>query len=114
MLCAQGEMSATVFYHPGSYLRLIPQLRSRLTSGSISASNVKIGVSTNFDKLCGCVLQARPHGASFAPVFEHHFRMAMTIALLDRCQNPGSMHRKRSSRLRYREQHMHAGSACVA
>ena len=51
-------MSATVFYYPGSYLRLVPQLRARLTSGGVPSANVKIGVSTNFDKLCGCVLQA--------------------------------------------------------
>jgi hypothetical protein len=50
-------MSATVFYFPGSYLRLIPQLRAHIAAGSIPSSSVKIGVSTNFDKLCGCVLQ---------------------------------------------------------
>ena len=57
---AQGEMSATVFYFPGSYVKLIPDLKQRLASGQASASNIRIGVSTNFDKLCGCVLQARP------------------------------------------------------
>ncbi len=55
---AQGEMSATIFYYPGSYVRLVPALRTRLTSGGVPSANVKIGVSTNFDKLCGCVLQA--------------------------------------------------------
>ena len=54
----QGEMSATVFYFPGSYVKLIPDLKQRLSAGQASASNIRIGVSTNFDKLCGCVLQA--------------------------------------------------------
>lgn len=54
-------MSATVFYFPASYVRLLPVLRQRLTTGSVSASNVKLGVSTNFDKLCGCVLQVKSH-----------------------------------------------------
>ncbi|CAL8461829.1 g1360 [Coccomyxa elongata] len=53
----QGEMSATVFYFPGSYVKLLPVLRRRLSAGSVSSSNIKLGVSTNFDKLCGCVLQ---------------------------------------------------------
>lgn len=66
----QGEMSATVFYYPESYVKLIPDLKQRLATGQASASNIRIGVSTNFDKLCGCVLQARPppcqlsHGCS--------------------------------------------------
>ena len=63
----QGEMSATVFYFPGSYVKLIPDLKKRLASGQASASNIRIGVSTNFDKLCGCVLQARP-----CPCRVHH------------------------------------------
>ena len=54
----QGEMSATVFYYPASYVQLIPDLKQRLATGQASASNIRIGVSTNFDKLCGCVLQA--------------------------------------------------------
>ena len=53
-------MSATVFYYPGSYVKLIPDLKQRLAAGQASASNIRIGVSTNFDKLCGCVLQACP------------------------------------------------------
>lgn len=56
-LFCQGEMSATVFYFPGSYVKLLPVLRRRLAAGSVSSSNIKLGVSTNFDKLCGCVLQ---------------------------------------------------------
>ncbi len=56
----QGEMSATVFYYPASYVQLIPDLKQRLAAGQASASNIRIGVSTNFDKLCGCVLQACP------------------------------------------------------
>lgn len=53
-------MSATVFYSPGSYVKLLPVLRRRLSAGSVSSSNIKLGVSTNFDKLCGCVLQVSP------------------------------------------------------
>ena len=53
----QGEMSATVVYFPGSYVKLLPDLRQRLSAGQASSSNIKLGVSTNFDKLCGCVLQ---------------------------------------------------------
>nr|QOL01152.1 putative extracellular protein CSOL_075 [Pseudococcomyxa simplex] len=56
-LAMQGEMSATVFYFPASYVRLLPVLRRRLSAGSASSGNIKLGVSTNFDKLCGCVLQ---------------------------------------------------------
>ena len=62
-------MSATVFYFPGSYLRLIPQLRARISAGSIPSASVKLGVSTNFDKLCGCVLQARGSPPSCMPTF---------------------------------------------
>ena len=54
----QGEMSATVVYFPGSYVKLLPDLRQRLAAGQASSGNIKLGVSTNFDKLCGCVLQA--------------------------------------------------------
>ena len=50
-------MSATVFYFPGSYVKLLPDLRARLSKGQASSGNIKLGVSTNFDKLCGCVLQ---------------------------------------------------------
>ena len=53
----QGEMSATVVYFPGSYVKLLPDLRQRLAAGQASSGNIKLGVSTNFDKLCGCVLQ---------------------------------------------------------
>ncbi len=55
-------MSATVFYFPGSYVELLPDLRTRLSKGQASSGNIKLGVSTNFDKLCGCVLQVLDAG----------------------------------------------------
>jgi hypothetical protein len=61
-LLVQGEMSATVFYFPGSYVKLLPDLRARLSKGQASSGNIKLGVSTNFDKLCGCVLQVPDAG----------------------------------------------------
>jgi len=55
----QGEMSATVFYHPRSYATLIPYVRNRVLAGKPApwAANIEIGLSTNLNKLCGCVLQ---------------------------------------------------------
>lgn len=56
----QGEMSATVFYFPESYIELLTLLRQRVLRGaaaSYSPANIQIGISTNFNKLCGCVLQ---------------------------------------------------------
>ena len=52
-------MSATVMYYPQQYSSLLPGLRARITTGRPSsfASNVRVGVSLNFDKLCACVLQ---------------------------------------------------------
>lgn len=52
-------MSATVFYFPRSYVTLVDGLRDRVLAGKPSSwsSNIKIGTSTNFNKLCGCVLQ---------------------------------------------------------
>ena len=49
-------MSATVVYYPNEYISLIPTLKARVTTGRGSGS-VNIGISTNFDKICGCVLQ---------------------------------------------------------
>jgi hypothetical protein len=70
----QGEMSATVFYFPGSYVKLLPPLRQRLTSGGVPSSNIKLGVSTNFDKLCGCVLQVLTTSSFIVafPAFPEH------------------------------------------
>ena len=58
-LAVQGEMSATVMYFPQQYSNLLPGLRARITTGRPSSftSNVRVGVSLNFDKLCACVLQ---------------------------------------------------------
>ncbi len=53
-------MSATVVYYPESYIRLLTLLKDRVLSGRAAAfprSNVQVGVSTNFNKICGCVLQ---------------------------------------------------------
>ena len=65
----QGEMSATVFYYPASWLSIIDTLRSRVLAGKPTswASNVKVGTSTNFDKLCGCVLQVPAHTHPLGP-----------------------------------------------
>ncbi len=55
-------MSATVMYYPNSYIELLSLLKDRVLTGSAAAyptSNIQVGVSTNFNKLCGCVLQAR-------------------------------------------------------
>ena len=56
-------MSATVFYYPSSYVQIVDQLRSRVLAGKPAswANNIKIGTSTNFNKLCGCVLQVGLH-----------------------------------------------------
>eukprot|EP00884_Botryococcus_braunii_P003248 jgi/Botrbrau1/12924/Bobra.92_1s0004.1 len=58
-IAMQGEMSATVFYFPNSYRALLSTLRQRILANKPPSwsSNVYLGVSTNFDKLCGCVLQ---------------------------------------------------------
>lgn len=55
----QGEMSATVFYYPKSYLTLVPYIKNRVLAGKPAswASNIEVGLSTNLNKLCGCVLQ---------------------------------------------------------
>ena len=53
-------MSATVVYYPSSYIQLLTLLKDRVLSGQAAGfprSNVQIGVSTNFNKICGCVLQ---------------------------------------------------------
>jgi hypothetical protein len=55
-------MSATVVYYPESYIELLTLLKDRVLSGraaSFPRSNVQIGISTNFNKICGCVLQVR-------------------------------------------------------
>lgn len=55
-------MSATVVYYPTSYIQLLGLLKDRVLSGSAASyprSNIQIGVSTNFNKICGCVLQVR-------------------------------------------------------
>ena len=51
-------MSATVVYYPNEYISLVKGLKARVAAGRPGvASNIHIGVSTNFDKICGCVLQ---------------------------------------------------------
>ena len=51
----QGEMSATVFRHPQSWRRLIPDMKQRLALGNARPRNIQIGLNTNFNKICGCV-----------------------------------------------------------
>lgn len=57
----QGEMSATVMYYPESYIQLLTLLKDRVLQSkpSYNANNIQIGISTNFNKLCGCVLQVQ-------------------------------------------------------
>ena len=52
-------MSATVFYFPASYSTLVPYIRNRILAGKPAAwaPHIEIGLSTNLNKLCGCVLQ---------------------------------------------------------
>ena len=56
----QGEMSATVFFHPRPYTSLVETLKQDITAGRPDADlvrkHIRIGVSTNFNKLCACVL----------------------------------------------------------
>ena len=56
-------MSATVVYYPNSYIQLLSLLKDRVLRGGSAAafprSNIQVGVSTNFNKLCGCVLQVK-------------------------------------------------------
>ena len=53
----QGEMSATVFRHPESWRRLASMIKDRVAQarGTVVRNNFQLGVSTNFNKLCGCV-----------------------------------------------------------
>jgi hypothetical protein len=56
----QGEMSATVVRHPYSWTRLVRMLKDEIAASRDDAMellpNIKVGVSTNFNKLCACVL----------------------------------------------------------
>lgn len=69
----QGEMGATVFFHPREWQEVANQLRSRITGGQ-SNSNVYIGVGLNNAKLCGCILvpiiDQREYLAKFPAAFE--------------------------------------------
>lgn len=61
LLCGvAGEMSATVVREPQSWTKVVPRLKADIVSGRDDASalmpNLKVGVSTNFNKLCACVL----------------------------------------------------------
>lgn len=49
-------------YFPQSYVQLLDLLKQRVLRNKPSdynAANIQVGVSTNFNKLCGCVLQVR-------------------------------------------------------
>jgi hypothetical protein len=56
----QGEMSATVFFHPRPYTSLVEIIKRDIAAGRPDADLVRkhtrVGVSTNFNKLCACVL----------------------------------------------------------
>ncbi len=49
----QGEMSATIFRHPKSWQTVAADIKKRFTTGeqAVLAGHIKIGVSTNFNKL---------------------------------------------------------------
>lgn len=53
----QGEMSATVFRHPSSWRSLIATIKDRVGKdrSTLFKGHIQVGVSTNFNKLCGCV-----------------------------------------------------------
>ena len=57
----QGEMGATLVYHPTSHTKLVAKLMERVIAGRAPAAfpptNVKVGVLSNADKLCSCVTQ---------------------------------------------------------
>lgn len=52
----QGGMGASMFQYPRAYLEAMAATRSYLLEGlqSDQQANVKLGISTNFNKLCGC------------------------------------------------------------
>jgi hypothetical protein len=52
-----GEMDGSVFLYPEPWIRTTRALRARLLQNSsmLQLANVDIGVSTNFNKLCGRV-----------------------------------------------------------
>lgn len=54
----QGEMSATVVRYPRSWTSLISKLKNDIVALRDDADqirpNLKVGVSTNFNKLCAC------------------------------------------------------------
>ncbi|WIA29300.1 hypothetical protein OEZ86_011805 [Tetradesmus obliquus] len=60
MLAMQGEMSATVVRYPRSWTSLVSRLKNDIVTLRDDADqlmpNLKVGVSTNFNKLCACVL----------------------------------------------------------
>eukprot|EP00775_Hariotina_reticulata_P004880 gene4880-5125_t len=50
----QGEMGLMVFKYPDEHRRLLPYLKSLVLGRNAAwANNVRIGVSTNYNKLCG-------------------------------------------------------------
>jgi hypothetical protein len=59
-------MSATVFRFPKQYTELINTLKHDITADrtDIPWDNIKVGVSTNFNKLCACVLDDLPETQS--------------------------------------------------
>eukprot|EP00879_Flechtneria_rotunda_P026552 GHRR01028322.1.p1 GENE.GHRR01028322.1~~GHRR01028322.1.p1 ORF type:complete len:407 (+),score=78.90 GHRR01028322.1:202-1422(+) len=50
----QGEMSAMVYHYPVEHMRLLPWAKQQILGNNQGwASNVRIGLSTNYNKLCG-------------------------------------------------------------
>lgn len=68
-LATQGEMGATVVYHPASHKALLSSLKSRIAAGKPAgtAGRVATGVLTNADKLCQCIRQEAGWGPNRQP-----------------------------------------------
>lgn len=73
----QGEMSATVMYHPQQYIRMMDVVRANLLKDRPDswAPSLKIGLQMNYNKLCACVEEDAIHPdfeSSLAKII-HHF-----------------------------------------
>jgi hypothetical protein len=71
----QGEMGRTVYTYPTAWKTVTDQLRNRLlfSSGSqLQRPNVEIGISHNFNKICGCGAHSSTDATTFYPQ-EHVF-----------------------------------------
>ncbi|EFJ48011.1 hypothetical protein VOLCADRAFT_91598 [Volvox carteri f. nagariensis] len=92
-IALQGEMSATVLYHPREYLQLVEEMRERLLMGMRRAgapdSYIKVGVSFNFNKVTQVNTGGGAGGGSAASVLSRFvgfgpFGSAVTSAMTGR------------------------------